>query len=119
LIVAWLRERGEDEIAHAVAAHVNRTDVPCETMLDRALLACDELAGFVVVCALVRPDRLRTLTPSSVRKKWKDRSFAAKVDREELRAGAERLGVDLDEHFQLVIDSLAEQAEATNVGGPN
>ena len=116
-IVAWLRERGEDEIAHAVAAHASRTGVTCETMMDKALLACDELAGFVVACARVRPDGLRTMSPASVVKKLKDRSFAAKVDREEIRAAVERLGVGLDEHIRLVIDALADDAEALGRGG--
>src|SRR5690242_607717 len=72
-IVAWLRERGEEAIAHAVEAHAAmRTGVACESTLDRALLACDELTGFVVACALVRPDGLATLRPSSVKKKLKD-----------------------------------------------
>lgn len=116
-IVAWLRERGEDEIAHAIAAHAPRTGVTCETMMDKALLACDELAGFVVACARVRPDGLRTMTPASVVKKLKDRSFAAKVDREEIRAAVERLGVGLDEHIRLVIDALADDAEALGLSG--
>jgi predicted hydrolase (HD superfamily) len=116
-IVAWLRERGEDQVAHAVAAHVARTGVPCATALDRALLACDELAGFVVACCLVRPDGIRSLTPASVKKKLKDRSFAAKVDREEIRTAVERLGVDLDEHIRLVIDALAPHADELGLAG--
>ena len=68
-VVAWLRERGEEAIAHAVEAHVARTGVACESALDKALSACDELTGFVVACALVRPDGLRSLQPSSVKKK--------------------------------------------------
>src|SRR5262249_38268189 len=105
-IVAWLRGRGEEAIAHAVASHYTRWDIPCETPLDKALLACDELPGLVGACALVRPEGLATLTPASVKKKLKDKSFAAKVDRAEVRAGVERLGVDLDEHIQRVIDAL-------------
>jgi predicted hydrolase (HD superfamily) len=117
LIVAWLREHGEDEIAHAVAAHVARTGVACESMLDKALAACDELAGFVVACALVRPDGLTSLAPSSVKKKLKDRSFAAKVDRDEIRHAVERLGVDLDAHIQLVIDALRPVAADLGLAG--
>ncbi len=105
-IVAWLRDRGEEEIAHAIAAHVSRTGVACESPLDKALMACDELAGFVVACARVRPDGLNSLTPSSVRKKLKDRSFAAKVDRDEIQHAVERLGVNPDEHIQLIIAAL-------------
>jgi predicted hydrolase (HD superfamily) len=111
-IVAWLRERGEEEIAHAIAAHVDRTGVACETMLDKALSGCDEISGFVVACALVRPDGISSLKPASVKKKLKDRAFAAKVDRDDIRKGVELLGVDLDEHIQLVIDALTPHAES-------
>jgi predicted hydrolase (HD superfamily) len=112
-VVAWLHACGEEAIAHAVAAHAaGRTGVACETPLDRALLACDELAGFVVACALVRPDGIGSMNPSSVKKKLKDRSFAAKVDRDEIRTSVERLGADLDAHIQLVIDALRPHAAA-------
>jgi predicted hydrolase (HD superfamily) len=116
-IVTWLREQGEPEVAQAVVAHYNPADVPELTPLDKALLACDELTGFVMACCLVRPDGIRSLTPSSVKKKLKDKSFAAKVKREDVYGGAERLGVDLDEHIQLVIDALAPHAEALGIGG--
>ena len=104
-------------MAHAVAAHASRTGVAPETALARALLACDELTGFVVACCLVRPDGIHTLGPSSVRKKLKDRSFAAKVDREEIRHGVERLGVALDDHIQFILDALAPHANALGIGG--
>jgi predicted hydrolase (HD superfamily) len=116
-IVAWLRDRGEEAIAHAVAAHVARMGLLCESPLDRALLACDELTGFVMACALVRPDGLRTLSPSSVKKKLKDRSFAAKVDRSEIHTSVEQLGANLDEHIQLVIDALTPHAEVLGLAG--
>jgi predicted hydrolase (HD superfamily) len=105
-IVAWLNERGETELAHAISAHYTKWGVPCKTQLDRSLLAVDELAGFVGACCLVRPDGITTLTPKSVKKKLKDRRFAAKVDREEISAGVELLGVDLTAHIQFVIDAL-------------
>ncbi|MBI4405079.1 MAG: HD domain-containing protein, partial [Deltaproteobacteria bacterium] len=91
-IVEWLKERGEEEIAHAIAAHNTRIGPQPESRLDKALLACDELAGFVIACSLVRPEGISTLESKSVRKKLKDKSFAAKVDREEIRHGAELLG---------------------------
>jgi predicted hydrolase (HD superfamily) len=116
-IVAWLRERGEEEIAHAVSAHYTKWNVPCETDLDRALLACDELTGFVGACCFVRPDGVHSLAPKSVRKKLKDRSFAAKVDRSEVQAGIERLGVDPAEHIQFVIDALRPHAEELGISG--
>jgi len=116
-IVAWLGECGEPVIAHAISAHHTRWGVPYESALDRALLACDELAGFVVACCLVRPDGIGSLKPASVKKKLKDRSFAAKVDREEVKAGVELLGVNLDEHIQLIIDALTPHAEELGLGG--
>jgi predicted hydrolase (HD superfamily) len=117
LIVAWLSEQGEPEIAQAVVAHFNPADVPELTPLDKALLACDELTGFVMACCLVRPDGIHSLSPSSVKKKLKDKSFAAKVKREDVYGGVERLGVGLDEHIQLVIDALTPHAEELGIGG--
>ena len=116
-IVGWLRERGEDAIAHAVSAHYTQWNVPHETKLDRALLACDELTGFIVACCLVRPDGVATLTPKSVKKKLRDRAFAAKVERAEVNAGAERLGVDLGDHIQFVIDALRPHATELGLEG--
>jgi predicted hydrolase (HD superfamily) len=116
-IVAWLRERGEEPIAHAISAHYTKWGVPYETQLDRALLACDELAGFVGACALVRPEGIATLTPKSVKKKLKDKHFAAKVERDEVTAGAELLGVDLTEHIQFVIDALKPHAAELGLEG--
>ena len=110
-IVSWLRERGEDAIAHAVSAHYTRWNVPYETLMDKALLACDELTGFIGACCLVRPDGIASLTPASVKKKLKDKRFAAKVERGEVRAGAEQLGVDLAEHIAFVIDALRPHAD--------
>jgi predicted hydrolase (HD superfamily) len=117
LIVAWLREQGEAAIAQAVMAHFNPADVAELSVLDKALLACDELAGFVMACCLVRPDGIRSLSPSSVKKKLKDKSFAAKIKREDVYQGAARLAVNLDEHIQLVIDALAPHADALGIGG--
>jgi predicted hydrolase (HD superfamily) len=116
-IVAWLREQGEPEIAQAIVAHFNPSDVPELTALDKALLACDELTGFIMACCLVRPEGIRSLNPSSVKKKLKDKSFAAKVDRGDVYAGVERLGVSLEEHTQLVIDALIPHAEALGIAG--
>lgn len=115
--VAWLEERGEPELAHAVSAHYTKWGVAYESTLDKALLACDELTGFVMAACLVRPEGVRTLTPKSVKKKLKDKAFAAKVDRDEIRAGAELLGVDLGEHIQLVIDALKPHAEELGLEG--
>jgi predicted hydrolase (HD superfamily) len=79
--------------------------------MERALYAVDELSGFVLAVAYVRPEGLTGMTPKSVKKKLKQPSFAAAVGREELRAGAEALGVDFDEHLAIVIGALAERQE--------
>jgi len=116
-IVAWLRERGEEEVAHAISAHYTKWNVPYESPLDKALIACDELTGFVVACCLVRPDGVHTLTPKSVVKRLKGKSFAAKVEREEVHAGVELLGVDLREHIQFIIDALRPAADELGIAG--
>jgi predicted hydrolase (HD superfamily) len=108
-IVAWLRARndpGLEPVAHAISAHYTKWCVPYESALDKALLACDELTGFVGACCLVRPGGITTLEPKSVLKKLKDKSFAAKVERTEVTAGAELLAVDLESHVAFVIEAL-------------
>ncbi len=115
-IVAWLEENGEPEIAHAVSAHYTQWGVPYESTLDKALLACDELTGFIGACCLVRPEGVHTLAPKSVKKKLKDKGFAAKVDRHEVTTGAELLGVDLGEHIQFLIDALRPHADELGIG---
>jgi predicted hydrolase (HD superfamily) len=116
-IVAWLTERDEPEIAHAVSAHYTGWGVPYESALDRALLACDELTGFVGACALVRPEGIATLEPKSVLKKLKDKGFAAKVERAEVQRGAELLAVPLDEHVGFVIAALRPHAAELGLAG--
>jgi len=116
-IVAWLRARGEDALAHAISAHYTGWGVPHRSVLDRALVACDELTGFVGACARVRPDGLASLEPASVLKKLKDRGFAAKVERTEVTRGAELLGVALDEHVRFVIVALRPHAVELGLTG--
>ena len=116
-IVAWLRERGEEDVAHAISAHYTKWGVPYESLLDKALLACDELTGFVGACCFVRPEGISTLTPKSVKKKLKQRSFAAGVEREEVAAGIEMLGVDVGEHIQFIIDALKPHAAELGIEG--
>ena len=116
-IVEWLRERGEEDVAHAISAHYTKWGVPYESQLDKALLACDELTGFVGACCFVRPDGVASLTPKSVKKKLKDKGFAAKVERTEVTAGAELLGVDLGEHIAFVIEALQPFAEELGITG--
>ena len=116
-IVAWLREEGEEELAHAISAHYTQWGIPYVSQLDKALLACDELTGFVGACALVRPEGIATLSAKSVKKKLKDKGFAAKVEREEVTAGAALLGVDLGEHITFVIEALRPHADELGLQG--
>ena len=116
-IVDWLKERGEEEIAYAVAFHQTRWNLPAKSILDKALLACDELAGFVVACCLVRPEGIASLEPRSVKKKLKDKAFAAKVDREIIRTSVAWLGVDFDQHLQFVIEALKPHAAELGIAG--
>jgi len=107
-----LEERGYPaSLVRAVASHADFMEVPRESDMEKALYAVDELCGFVLACAYVRPDGLVGMTPKSVKKKLKQPSFAAAVNREDLRRGAEELGVDFDEHLQIVIDALTERRE--------
>jgi len=117
IIVSRLRELGEEEIAYAISAHYTKWGVSYDHLLDKALLACDELTGFIVACALVRPTRIEGLKPKSVRKKLKDKNFAAKVEREEIMAGIEMLGVDLNEHIAFIIEVLENHKEELGLGG--
>lgn len=107
-----LRKAGyPEELLHAILAHrADFTHVEPETPLDRTLLACDELTGMINATALVRPTRIADLEPKSVRKKMKDATFAAGVNREEVRHGAELLGIDFDEHIRNVIAAMREIA---------
>lgn len=116
-IVAWLRERDEPELAHAISAHYTKWKVPYESTLDKALLACDELTGFIVACCLVRPEGVLTLTPKSVKKKLKKKEFAATVERDEVHAGVELLGVELGDHIQFIVDALKPHAEELGIAG--
>jgi predicted hydrolase (HD superfamily) len=109
-VIAWLRERGEEQLVHAIACHSTRWGVTCDSQLDKALLACDELTGFVVACCWLRPDGITTLEPPSVLKKLKDKKFAAGVDRAEVAEGARLLGVELADHVAFVIGALRERA---------
>ncbi len=116
-VVAWLEENGEPEIARAVSAHFTAWGVEPITPMEKSFLACDELTGFVMACCFVRPEGIHSLTPASVKKKLKDKGFAAKVDRGDVTAGPQRLGVTLDEQIQLVIDALRPHAEALGIAG--
>ena len=116
-IVDWLRQQGQETIAYAVSVHQTKWNLPPTSMLDRALVACDEMTGFVMACCLVRPDGIHSLTPPSVVKKLKNLPFAAKIDRQIIRDGVALLGVDLNEHIQFVIDALKPHAAELVIGG--
>jgi putative nucleotidyltransferase with HDIG domain len=104
---AILREEGwPEEVVEAVLSHAEHLEMPRDTPLKRTLFACDELSGFVHACGLVRPTGLDGLEPKSVKKKLKQPSFAAGVHRDEVYAGAELLGLELDEHIRNVIAAL-------------
>ncbi len=116
--VALLRERGYPEpLCRAILGHATYSGVPRDTPVARALFAVDELCGFLVACALVRPSKsLADLGVRSVRKKLKDRGFARAVDRGEIRQGAEEFGVDLDEHIDFVIQALRPEEGRLGLG---
>ncbi len=107
-----LRARGyPDELVRAVGSHADFLGIPRETPMEKTLYAVDELSGFVLAVAYVRPDGLHGMTPKSVKKKMKQPSFAAAVSREDLTAGAAELGVDFDEHVATVIAALEACSE--------
>ncbi len=107
---AILQQHGyPDDVIYAIKSHADYLpECPRVSRLDKTLYACDELAGFIVAVAQVRPAGLQGMQASSVKKKLKQKSFAAAVNREDIRRGAEDLGEPLDEHLQFVIDALAD-----------
>jgi putative nucleotidyltransferase with HDIG domain len=111
---AILKERGyPDDVIYAIKSHADYLpDCPRASRLDKTLYACDELAGFITACAMVRPERLGGMQASSVKKKLKAKGFAASINRDDITRGAADLGVELDEHIQFVIDAMAAEAEA-------
>ena len=116
---AILAERGyPEEVIYAIKSHADYLpDCPRVSRLDKALYACDELAGFITAVAMVRPERLDGMKPSSVKKKMKAKGFAAAVKREDIVTGAADLGEPLDEHIQFVIDAM--QGAASELGLAN
>jgi putative nucleotidyltransferase with HDIG domain len=121
MAVEELRRRDyPEEVVHAVLSHAEYMGVARDTLLDRALFACDELSGFITACAYVRPAGIEGLTPKSVKKKLKQPSFAAGVNREDVRIGAAELeadsGLDFDQHVEFVIEALAQRADELGLG---
>ncbi|MDP9426381.1 MAG: HDIG domain-containing protein, partial [Actinomycetota bacterium] len=111
--VRELEQRGyPEDVLEAIKGHAYYLDVPRETRMAKTLYAVDELSGFVTACALVRPEGLEGLKAKSVKKKMKQKSFAASVNRGDIIKGAEELGVDLDEHIDFVVAALRERADS-------
>ena len=109
--VRELERRGyPQDVIHAIKGHADYPDVPRDTLMSKTLYAVDELSGFIVACALMRPEGLENLKAKSVRKKMKQKSFAAAVNREDIVRGAEELGVDLNEHIEFVAYALRERS---------
>jgi putative nucleotidyltransferase with HDIG domain len=110
---AILEQRGyPDEIIYAIKSHADYlTDCPRVSRLDKTLYACDELAGFITACAMVRPEGIQGMKASSVKKKMKAKGFAAAINRDDITRGAADLGVDLDEHIEFVIQAMTEIAD--------
>lgn len=108
-----LRERGyPEEMIHAILAHADYTGVKRESALDHTLFACDELAGFLTACALIKPSKkIAEVEAASVKKKLKDKAFARGVNRDDVRKGAEELGISLDEHIATCIEAMRSAAD--------
>lgn len=118
IVMRHLEELGQPpELIRAIASHADYLDVARETPMEKALYAVDELSGFVMACAYVRPEGIHGLTPKSVKKKMKSPAFAAAVSREDMRRGAEDLGVDFDEHVAFVVAALEERADDLELHG--
>lgn len=115
-----LRERGtSEEVIHAILAHAEEiTGVKPESAMERTLVAVDELTGFLIAVALVRPSKsILDVELKSVKKKWKDKLFAAPVNREEIEHAAGELGIPLDEHIQIVLDAMKANADVLGLAG--
>lgn len=119
-IIAELERRNAPpEMVRAIAAHADFLGVAPQSPLERTLVAVDELCGFLVACAYVRPQGIHGLTPKSVSKKLKQPSFAAAVNRDDVRGGAEQLGVEFDAHVAFVIAALEARADELKLNGPD
>lgn len=112
VIVKLLREKGEDKIAHAISAHYTKWGQTYDNLLDKYLLAVDELTGFIIAASLMRPTRLDGMSPKSVKKKLKTKGFAAGVDRDEIYKSLEIAELELDEHIMFIINVLQKNQES-------
>ena len=111
VIVEKLNEMGETEIAHAIAGHYTKWGVPRNSLLDRCIIAADEITGFIVAASLIRPTKIEGMKVKSVMKKFKTATFAASVDREECLKGAELIGMELRELVDFIIPVLEANKE--------
>jgi len=113
-----LAERGyPDDIRRAILSHADYAGVPRETHMEKALFACDELAGFITATALVKPSKsLAEVDAKSIRKKMKDKAFARSVSRDDITNGAAALGIDLDEHITICINAMKKVAAELGLG---
>lgn len=116
---ALLRERGvSEEIRRAILSHANYSGVPRESRLEKALFACDELAGFLSACSYVKPSKsINEVDVASVRRKLKDKGFARAVNRDDILNGAKELGVDLEEHIAFCIEAMKRRAAELGLAG--
>jgi len=116
---AILKERGySDEIRRAIMSHAEYSGVSRDSQMEKALFACDELAGFITACALVKPGKsLAEVEAKSVKKKMKDKAFARSVNRDDIVNGAADLGVDLEEHIDFCIEAMKGVAEELGLDG--
>ena len=114
-----LAERGvSEEIRRAILSHANYSGVPRESLLEKSLFACDELAGFLTACAYVKPGRsIAEVEVKSVRKKLKDKAFARAVNRDDVINGAAEMGLDLDEHIAFCIEAMKDRAASLGLAG--
>src|SRR5215472_14938855 len=114
-----LREKGySEEVIRAILSHADYTGVTRDSLLEKTLFACDELAGFITACSYVRPSKsVLDLEASSVKKRMKDKAFAKGVSRDDVRKGAEELGIPLEEHIAFCIAAMREQADALGLRG--
>ncbi len=118
MAIAELESRGVDAVVtRAIASHADAMGVSRDSDLEKTLYAVDELSGFVLACAFVRPQGIHGLAPKSVKKKLKQPSFAAAVNRDEVGEGAQLLGLDFDEHIAIVIAALAERSAELGIDG--
>ncbi len=116
--IKWLAKKGyDDDFVTAVKGHSDETNTPRETAMAKTLYAVDELASFIIAVALVRPTKFEGLKVKSVKKKLKDRAFAAAVDSSSIQKGADEINIELSDHIQNVIQALVEHEEILKVSG--